>query len=65
MKEKECFVCGKTPLEKNEVGLNKKLLGKKVAKFYCYECLAEYLEVDIEFLFVKVEEFKGQGCTLF
>jgi hypothetical protein len=26
---------------------------------------AEYLEVDTEFLFAKIEEFKEQGCTLF
>jgi len=62
---KICYVCGKTPIEKNEVGLNKKLLGKEIQKFYCYECLAEYLEVDTEYLFAKIEEFKEQGCTLF
>ena len=65
MEQKKCFVCGKSPLEKNEVGLNKKLLGKKITRHYCYECLAEYLEVDTEFLFAKIEEFKDQGCTLF
>ena len=65
MKKISCYVCEKNPLEKNEVGLNKKLLGKKVTKFYCYGCLAEYLEVDTEFLFTKIAEFKEQGCTLF
>ncbi|MDR2360763.1 MAG: hypothetical protein LBD85_05740 [Oscillospiraceae bacterium] len=65
MKEESCYICGKKPLEKNEIGLNKKLLGSKVTKFYCYECLAEYLEVDTEFLFAKIEEFKDRSCTLF
>jgi hypothetical protein len=63
--KKICYTCGKSPLEKNEVGLNKKLLGSKVAHYYCYDCIAEYLEVDTEFLFAKIEEFKEQGCTLF
>jgi hypothetical protein len=65
LESRTCYVCEKNPLEKDEVGLNKKLLGRKIAKFYCYECLAEYLEVDIEFLFAKIEEFKKQGCKLF
>lgn len=63
--KKICYICEKSPLEKNEIGLNQKLLGSKVAKYYCYDCLAEYLEVDTEFLFAKIEEFKEQGCKLF
>jgi hypothetical protein len=65
VEKRTCYVCGEKQLEKNEIGLNKKLLGSKVTKFYCYDCLAEYLEVDIDFLFAKIEEFKEQGCTLF
>jgi predicted nucleic-acid-binding Zn-ribbon protein len=62
---KVCYVCGKENLNKNEIGLTKKLLDKNVKRFYCLNCLADYLEVDIEFLLEKVEEFKAQGCTLF
>jgi hypothetical protein len=58
-------VCGKENLEKNEVGLNKKLFGRKVVRFNCYECLAEYLELTTEELFAKIEDFKSQGCLLF
>ena len=60
-----CYICGKEVLSKNEIGLTKKLLDKKSKLFYCLDCLAEYLEVDTEFLLAKVEELKEQGCNLF
>lgn len=63
--EKSCYVCNKHPLEKNEIGLVKKLIGKKSDKFYCLSCLAESLEVTEEELMDKIEEFKEEGCTLF
>lgn len=62
---KDCYSCGKKTLSKNEIGLAQKLLGKDIRRFYCFGCLAEYLEVDTEFLIAKVEEFKEQGCDLF
>lgn len=62
---KVCYVCGKENLSKNEIGLTKKLLSKNAKTYYCLDCLAEYLEVDTEFLIEKVEEFKAQGCDLF
>lgn len=65
MLEKKCYVCGKTPLTKDEIGLTKKLINKKATSFYCLSCLAEYLEVTEEELLAKVEEFKNEGCTLF
>ena len=65
MKKKCCYICGKEALSKNEIGLTKKLLDKDSKRFYCLDCLAEYLEVDIEFLLAKLEEFKEQGCNLF
>lgn len=65
MKSKVCYVCGKENLSKNEIGLARKLLDKNTKRFYCLDCLAEYLEVDTEFLLEKVEEFKMQGCALF
>ena len=64
-KAENCFVCGKENLSKNEVGLTKKLLNKDAKRFYCLYCLAEYLEVEADFLLEKVEEFKEQGCKLF
>lgn len=65
MVEKSCYVCNKFPLDKNEIGLVKKLIGKKSEKYYCLSCLAESLEVTEEELMEKIEEFKEEGCTLF
>ena len=62
---KKCFVCGKTPLSKDEVGITKKLIDKKAKVFYCLPCLSEQLEVTEEELLAKIEEFKEEGCTLF
>lgn len=65
MQEKKCYACGKTPLSKDEIGLTKKLIDKNASNFYCMECLADYLEVTVDELSAKLEEFKEEGCTLF
>jgi len=65
MENTNCYDCGKEKLNKNEIGLSKKLLGRKIQHFFCIDCLAMQLEVDTEFLIEKVEEFKSQGCILF
>jgi hypothetical protein len=65
VKTKSCYACEKEVVSKNVIGLNKKLLGRKIVKFYCLDCLAEHFEVTIEELIAKVEDFKSQGCTLF
>ena len=65
MEKKNCYICGKEALSKNEIGLTQKLLTKDSKYFYCLDCLAEYLEVDTEYLLFKIEEFKEQGCILF
>ncbi|TAL39057.1 MAG: hypothetical protein EPN93_03000 [Spirochaetes bacterium] len=65
MEKKNCYVCGKQDLSKNEIGLIKKLIDKDAKRYYCIDCLSEFLEVDTEFLLAKVEEFKEQGCILF
>lgn len=65
IESKVCYVCGKENLSKNEIGLTKKLLSKDAKTYYCLDCLAEYLEVDLEFLKEKIAEFKAQGCELF
>ena len=53
-----CVSCGKTGLVRNEIGINKKLLGEDIEKFYCLDCLAEYLEVTPQDILDKIEEFK-------
>ncbi len=60
-----CVSCGKIKLNKDTIGINKKLLGTDTENFYCMDCLAEYLNVTVEDLLDKIEEFKEQGCTLF
>ena len=63
--ESVCVSCDKSPLSRNEIGVNKKLLGEDIPFFYCMECLAEYLEVTVQDLHDKIEMFKEQGCKLF
>lgn len=63
--EKECLACHKKPLDKDTIGINKKLLGKEIDAFYCLECLADYLGCTVEDILDKIEEFKEEGCTLF
>lgn len=60
-----CVMCGKTDLEKDTIGINKKLLGVNIQNFYCMDCLAGYLECTVDELIDKIEEFKEEGCTLF
>ncbi len=65
MKKQKCASCGK-PLEtKNEIGINRKLLGDQTTVYYCMDCLADYLEVTVQDIEDKIEEFKDQGCKLF
>ena len=61
----ECLACGKKDLDKDTIGINKKLLGKEIKKFYCMDCLADYLECTVDDLLEKIEEFKEEGCSLF
>lgn len=63
-KAKKCYLC-ETKLNKDAIGLNKKLLDKNLTRFMCIDCLAAHLEVTIEDLIAKINEFKEQGCTLF
>jgi len=60
----KCCLC-ESSLDKIVLGLNKKLLGRNITRFYCIDCLANYLDVTAEDLLDKVEDFKLQGCKLF
>ena len=60
-----CIACEKEITEKDTIGINKKLLGKRVKNLYCMPCLADYLGTTVEDLEEKIEEFKEEGCTLF
>lgn len=65
MKTQKCRTCFHAPLSKDEIGINKKLLGTDVKTFLCMNCLADYLDCTVEELLDKIEEFKNEGCTLF
>ncbi len=62
--KRTCAECLKT-LTKDEIALTQKILDRDAQEFYCLNCLAEYLECDVDDLKIKIEEFKEQGCTLF
>jgi predicted nucleic-acid-binding Zn-ribbon protein len=62
---KNCYVCGKDNLSRNEIGLSKKFFGRNIKKFYCISCLADHLEMTEEELMDRIEYFKDQGCRLF
>lgn len=53
MKTENCASCGKTNLTKNEIGINKKLLGESIDNFYCLGCLADYLDVTVQDILIK------------
>lgn len=61
----DCIICGQKNLDKNTIGINKKLLGEDIENFYCMDCLAEHLGCTVEELLEKIEEFKEEGCKLF
>ena len=63
--EKECVACGIKSLDKDTVGINKKILGRSITNYYCMDCLADYLGCSVDDLLDKIEEFKAEGCTLF
>ena len=63
--KKECIACRKNNLEKDTIGINKKMRGTDIKTFYCMDCLADYLGCTVEELLEKIEEFKEEGCTLF
>ena len=65
IKNQKCISCGKTDLSKYEIGINKKLINENSENFYCLDCLADILEVSVQDILDKIEEFKEEGCTLF
>lgn len=59
-----CCKCSRL-LEKDHIALSKKLLGRQIEQFMCINCLSDYLDIPVDVLLVKIEEFKEQGCGLF
>lgn len=63
-KQFKCCVC-EAHLSKNEVGLNKKLMGEYTGKNFCLNCLAIHFDTTAEDLIEKIKDFKNEGCALF
>lgn len=63
-KPERCKKCGRF-LTWDEIALHKKLYNRTAASFFCISCSAEYLNVTIELLELKICQFKEMGCTLF
>jgi biotin operon repressor len=59
-----CMDC-QASIEKDEIALSKKLLGRQIENFLCINCLAEYLNCTTDDLRIKIDEFREQGCSLF
>ena len=59
-----CMQCGKA-LTYNEVGAYKKFVNRGSTRFLCKACLAAKLDITVEDIDRKIEQFKLQGCTLF
>lgn len=60
----KCFLC-ESNLDKDIIGLNKKLLDENLSHFLCIDCLSAHVDVPAEDLYAKIDDFKEQGCTLF
>ena len=61
----KCIACNKPELDKDTVGINKKLIDEKAKSFYCMDCLADFLGCEVQDIIDKIEEFKEEGCKLF
>ena len=59
-----CMICSSL-VEKDAIGLYKKIIEKKAKKFMCLECLANHLDTTTDDLLEKVADFKTAGCKLF
>ena len=44
----DCVICGKTNLDRDTIGINKKLLGETICNCYCIDCLADYLGCTVQ-----------------
>jgi hypothetical protein len=65
MSKINCIACNKQDLDKDTIGINKKLLGEDIPTYYCLDCLADYLGCEVQDILDKIEEFKEEGCKLF
>lgn len=60
-----CVSCGRTPLSKDEIGLNLKLVDPEAESFRCLTCLAEWMDATPEDMEDLIARFREEGCALF
>ena len=60
-----CYRCGREPLSRDEVGLNRKVVNRAVERFLCLSCLAQEFGESEEALIAFADRLRAQGCTLF
>lgn len=60
----KCIKCSKL-LEKDEIGIYKKLVNRGAREFMCMACLSRHFKVDEKLIIEKAEFYKKQGCALF
>lgn len=60
-----CAYCDEKELSKDDIGLNRKLIHRKIERMMCLTCLAAYFETTEGELKEMIERFKRQGCALF
>lgn len=65
VKKISCVHCDNKKLSRNEIGLNKKLIHRRIEQMMCMTCMATYFETTEEEMEEMVERFKQQGCELF
>lgn len=46
--KQSCVICGRQELDRDTIGINQKLLGRKIDNYFSMECLADYLECTVE-----------------
>ena len=59
-----CIRCG-AELNRDDIGLTRKLINRGAKEFLCLPCLAKHFDLPDETLREKIKEFKAMGCTLF
>lgn len=59
-----CIRCD-APLFRDDIGANRKFLGRALREFMCRECLSRELRVPRQLIDQKIQQFKEEGCTLF
>ena len=59
-----CKICG-TELERDEIGLTKKLINRGATDFLCISCLSKKFDMTEEECRTLIVHFRDAGCHLF